>query len=320
MQYKKICAGLLAVAVVAIGVWLWKKQDKEAVVSPDVVSNESGGASGSKDDGAAVADSVDSSEWSRRWTVTGSKKDLDSVVATFKEANDCLVYHTVLGDVRDMLSDEQWNNLSSLTPEALKRMDASSARSALVVQRMKDFCDGSDQKRLAAAFNSALFEAALQGNHDAEACFVLAGPTPWDTPGVNSSAESESQLNRYLKYAPAFSQKALERADPRVAARALFRYVASPPVHPSPIDDLAKDDPLLTRRAARLASLRAIPEQRARLESYLSDFEKKEILSPAEIADADRWAAEAFRRDFSGQAPINVDSPVQCYASADLAP
>ncbi len=319
MQYKKnIYVVLVAIAVAAIGAALWWKLDEKSDVSPQVAVNGVGGGAAGMDGDGTSGSEADPSEWARRWAQTRDRKDLDSVVRSFKEANDCLAYHVSLREVDSILHDKEWDDLSRETQATLENMDASSARNVSVVRRLEKFCKGSDQRQLAEAFSSAIFNAALQGSPDAEACFVLVGPSPWQVPESGPSGKLE--MDRYLKYAPAFSQRALERGDPRVAVTALYRYVASTPVHPSAIDDLPKSDPSLTWRVARLASLRALPEQRERIEFYLSEFGKKEVVSPSEITKADAWAAETYQREFSGQPSIDVDSPVQCYSSPDLAP
>src|SRR5690606_12557552 len=133
-----------------------------------------------------------------------------------------------------------------------------------LVQRLDGFCKGSDKNQLAQVFSDAVFDAALKGSPDAQTCFLLMGPSPWQFSGAISAEKSE--LGRHSRYTPDFTQKALERADPRVAMRALSSFVNLPHGHASWTDGLPKPDPALTWRAARLASLRALPEQRARIE------------------------------------------------------
>lgn len=319
MQYKKnIYAVLIAVVVAAVGFALWWKQNDNAELSPQVEVNAEDTVSAGIAGVATTGSAAGTSEWGRRWAEARDRKDLDSVVRSFKEANDCLAYHVSLREVDSILHDKEWEDLSRETQATLEDMDASSARNISVVRRLEGFCKGSDQSQLADAFSNTVFNAALQGSPDAEACFVLLGPSPWQVSGLAPSGALE--LDRYLKHAPAFTQRALERGDPQVAVAALYRYVASTPVHPSPTDDLPKADPSLTWRMARLASLRALPEQRVRIEHYLSELSTKGILSSSEINKANAWAEERYQREFAGKPAINVDSPVQCYSSPDLAP
>lgn len=314
---KQISAGLVVVAIVAIGVLQWRQQDTNPTAPPQTSSNGSSVATDDQDAGSKSATKVESSEWARRREATRGTQDLDSIVGAYKGANDCLVYHSVLHEVDSMLNGKQWNDLSGETLVALENMDVTSARNLSIVRKLEAFCSGSDQRALAEVFSNAVFDAALRGKSDAEVCFVLSSISRLKS--AESASSLESQVDRYLKYAPAFSQKALERGDPRVAVKALSRYVASPSVHPSWLDNLSTADPNLTWRVARLASLRSLPEQRARMEYDLSELGKRGVLSPSEITRADAWAVETFEREFSGQAPINVDSPVQCYSSPELA-
>jgi hypothetical protein len=139
---------------------------------------------------------------------------------------------------------------------------------------------------------------------------------------MSQSADWRAFLrNRYLKYAPIFMQSALERGDPYVADWALYQYIASPPVdRPSTLQEIPKADPYLTWQAARLASLRALPDQRKRLEDWLAQLKEQNLLQPDDINRADAWARETYEQDFAGQPPLNLDSATSCYSSPDLAP
>lgn len=317
MQYRKQIRAVVALAgVCVIGAWLWWHVDPRQV----------GSSSEALDRGESVADgspvemrsstSSDSSEWAGRWVATRNNQDLSSVVNTFKVAADCLAYHDAASELSAMAADTRLDDLSKETLETLQNMDVSSARYVSLVQNLQGLCKGTDKNQLIQVFSNAVFDAALRNDPDAQTCFLLLGPSAWQ--GTGSIPEAKSEIGRYKEYTPAFTQKALERADPRVAAGALASYVASSMGHASWTDGLPKPDPVLTWRAARLASLRALPEQRARLEIELSEFGKKGVLSPSEITGADAWAAEVFEKEFSGQAPINIDVALPCFSSPDL--
>lgn len=315
MRHKyKILAALLLVA--GGSAYLWGERDSESdrSASSQVTSNESGQLS----DAGAGDVSQRPSERARHREATRGSGDLDSTVLTFKQATDCLAYHEAVSEVRSLLKDERLEDLSNETLETLRAMDTASARNVSLVERLEQFCKGSDKSQLARVFSNAVFDAALKGNPDAQACFLLMGPSPWQGSGPISGGTAE--IRRHSQYAPEFTQKALQRADPRVAVRALHSYVASPTGHASWTDGLPMPDPVLTWRGARLASLRALPDQRAVIELQLSTFGKTGVLSPSDIQSADRWARGTFEREFRGEDAINVDSAVPCYSSQDLAP
>lgn len=315
MRHKyKILTALLLVA--GGSAYLWGGQDSESnrSASSQVTSNESGQLSG-----AGTGDaSQRPNESARHREATRGHGDSGSTVLTFKQATDCLAYHEAVSEVRSMLEDERLEDLSDETLETLRAMDTASARNVSLVERLEAFCKGSDRDQLARVFSNAVFDAALKGDPDAQACFLLMGPSPWQGSGPIPAAAAE--IGRYSQHAPEFTQKALQRADPRVAVRALHSYVKSPTGHASWTDGLPKPDPVLTWRGARLASLRARPDQRAVIELQLSAFGTTGVLSPSDIQSADRWAQGTFEREFRGEDAINVDSPVPCYSSQDLAP
>ncbi|WP_132864817.1 hypothetical protein [Stenotrophomonas sp. ATCM1_4] len=321
MQYKgKILVVVALVVAVVFGFWLWWRPANSVV--PRMVSAEAAGEadveSARAGDGPAPAGRT---VWARRFATGQGAGDTDLLVSAIKDANDCLLYHVKRRELGYMVEDERWADLSSKTPETLRNMDASSAESLLVVQRLEGSCQDSDEAQLIALVNSAVFDAALKGNAEAESCFVLFGPAPGHGPGNPPSGESaEVLLERYVKYAPEFGARALERGDPRVGVKALLAYTLPPPRHYSAVDELPKADPILTWRAARLASLRALPMQREMIDEALSKFAKMDVISPSEIEKGDAWAKEAFEREFKGQSPINVESPTDCYATPELVP
>lgn len=319
MKYKKAIytATLLVVIGGGCGWLLWHK-DLASGEPPQVMANGNDIAA----NGTAVEmvdpKPVDSSEWARTWAAARGNKDLGSIVRTFQQATDCLAFHDAVGEVNSMLKDESLGDLSKETLATLQRMDASSARNVSLIQRLDGLCKGSDKNQLVHAFSDAVFEAAMKGSTEAQTCFLLMGPSPWQ--GSRQIAAGEFEVRRYTTYAPGFTQKALERADPRIGVKALASYVESSQGHTSLSDGLPQPDPALTWRAARLASLRALPEQRSIIEYRLTVFRDAGGLSSLAVKQADDWAKEAFDREYAGQSPIDVDSPVECYSSPDLAP
>ncbi len=318
MQQKRIIPVVLLLVIgVGVALWVWLESDSMPVKTAQTVEGD-----GAEVGGKPVQKSSDalpqSNEWERRWLVARNSQDLDSVVLAFKQAADCLAYHDAVNTIQAMGKDNGLDDISEETLSTLRNMGGSSARYALLVQRLQGFCKGSDNNRLVQAFSSTVLDAALKGSPDAQTCFLLMGPSAWQ--GSGSVPNADAIFRRHIQYTPEFTQKALERADPRVAVRSLYRYVASPQGHASWTDGLPKPDPALTWRAARLASLRAGPEQRADIEQELTVLGEMGVLSAEVIAEADDWAKRTFNAQFVGQAPINLDSPVPCYSSPDLAP
>jgi len=240
-----------------------------------------------------------------------------ALIEVFKHANDCLLYHEARDRLDALLGDEQWNDLSSLSQPRLKRLDESSAKDMSIVQRLSETCAGTDPIHLADQSVEATFSAALQGDAIAEACFAVQGPTPW---GLATTGKDQSALfTRYVRYVPEFRRRALEADNPLIAKLTLFNYTATV-MHPSRLDTIPKEDPVLTWRAARLASLRTSDEERLALESQLEAFAGMGWISPAQITAADAWAKNRFDQKYSGGPPIDLGSFAYCYASSDLLP
>lgn len=299
------------VGVAAIGLWRWEHHR----VSPSSSSLHEVVDAAQKQQ----ATKADSSEWARRLSARKGGDDLESATRTFKEASDCLLYYAALREIDSYVNDERLDDLSNRTLASLENIDATSRRYLSIARQTEALCIGSDRTALLKEYINAILKAALLGSPDAESCFVISNPAPVD--GREVSADLMHSLEkRYAKYAPLFTKNALERGDPYVAGSALYRYIASPPVHPSLLDDVPKADPYMTWRAARLASLRATPEQRKRLEGDLAMFEEQHLLGPEEIQRADAWARATYERDFSGQPPLDLDAQAPCYSSPELAP
>jgi len=247
----------------------------------------------------------------------GSGNDAEVATRGFKAANDCLLYHSARNELNSILGDERLVDLSSETPATLKDLDATTSRYLAIVRETERYCIGSNREELAQAYSDAIFEAALSGSPDAESCFVTSNVSPLEIPGAIEYRRLE---DRYIEYAPIFTENALERFDPYVAERVLYRYTASPGSHPSRLDHMPKPDPYLTWQMARLASLRALPEQRARIEKMLVQFEEQHSLEAGQIDRADAWAQAVYEREFSARPPVDLDRQVPCYSTPSLAP
>lgn len=241
---------------------------------------------------------------------------LQAVVRRFKESSDCLLYHTARNEIEYLLSDERLGDLAERTHQTLEYTDTQTERYLRILRRTEASCSSTDQIALAHAYADAVLEAALLGDPDAQSCFVLAG-TGW-RPEIDPAA-AKIWFDRYLRYAPDFMEISLERGDPYVATRTLYRSTSSPSLSPSEMDAMKLPDALLIYRAAKLASLRALPEQRARMERRLAVLKERSHLQSDAITVADEWAGATYAREFAGQQPINPESYAPCYSSPHLA-
>ena len=318
---KKAIALLVLISLIAISIWLWRRHETSSV-SPTQASSVSIQArqQANTTPANAIAAPTDSSDWARHQAARMNANDVESLTRSFKEANDCLLYHAARHELNAILNDERLADLSKETLATLENIDATSSKYLWIARQTESFCRGSDQNALAQVYIDTMFKAAKLGSPDAESCFVISkASSPSGT--ISPTAEwMDMLLDRYLKYAPTFTQKALERGDPRVAADALYQYIKSPGIHPSRMDDVQKADPYLTWQAARLASLRVLPEQRRVLEERLALFKQQNLLRPDDIERADEWARATYEREHAGQPPINLYSHAPCYSSPDLAP
>ncbi len=311
---KKSLVLLTIIGIAAVGIWQWRQhQASPAPLPPErgVVAPQAQQAP------RATAATTDTSAWARRHAARKNANDVESVTRTFKEASDCLLYHSARHELKSFLDDERLDDLSKETLATLENIDAASSRYLSIVRQTEAFCSGSDREVLAQVYTDAILKAALMGNPDAESCFVISSISPLETTNAASQRFLE---DTYLKYAPIFTQNALERGDPYVAGMALYQHIKSYSTHPSRLDDLQRADPYLTWRAARLASLRVLPEQRVRLQDRLALFAEQNLLQSDDIKRADAWARATYEREFAGQPPINLDAQVPCYSSPDLAP
>lgn len=318
MRYLNKTLLLLAIICIAgVGGWQLLRHDL-GLSGPQAVEPEKQELSAAPASRPArAAASADSSDSVQRQATRDDADGVEAVTRAFKEARDCLAYHAVREELSTVLNDERLQDLSGESPASLERIDATTSRQLSIARLAERSCIGSDKKALAEVYADAIFKAALQGSPDAESCYVIAGVSSIE---AGSSLSLELLEERYLKHAPAFTRNALERGDPYVAANALYRYSASEAMHPSRLDDVAKPDPYLTWRAARLASLRALPDQRLQLEHRLERFRQQNLLRPDEIERADAWAKATYRREFAGRPPIDLNSHVPCHSSPDLAP
>jgi hypothetical protein len=322
MRYTRKILVLLALSgVAAIGTWQWWRLEARSALPPEeagAVRSQGQIVSPQPQQSNYMADAkADSSEWARRNAARKNANDIESVTRTFKEANDCRLYHTARHELGAMLNDERLDDLSGRSLAFLEHIDATSSRYLTIARQTEALCAGTDPDELARVYSDAILKAALMGNPDAESCFVTGDLYPIKI----TSDESQRYFDdRYLRYAPNFMQNALKRGDPHVAAYALYRQLPPQGGHLSVVDNLPKADPYLTVKMARLAALRALPENRKIIDDQLTMFEELNLLEPEEFKRAQAWALETYEREFAGQPPINLYSQPHCYSSPDLAP
>ena len=300
----------VVVACLAAGSWLWLRMQAEDHLPVDTQAVP--------DQAIAVnAPEADGGKWARRMSAWRAASDLPSVSKAFQESRRCVLYHAALSAIDSELNDERMDDLSRETLATLESMDSTTRWYLAILDQTKSLCAGSNERETANVYSDVLLKAALMGDEGAETCFVLTGEQI-----VSESERTAESLaareERYIEYAPALVQKALERADPYVAAQALYRYIASQPVHPSRLDDLPKANPYLTWQGARLASLIVTPQQRERLEGDLEAFRKQEHLQPDAITKADESAKAIYQRDYADKPVIDLDAQAPCYPGLDL--
>lgn len=290
--------------------WVWLRKQPEGASSVDALAT-------ADQENAVNPPEADGEKWVKRMAAWRAASDLSSVSKAFQESRRCVLYHAAIKEIDSELNDDRRGDLSGETLATLESMDSTTRWFLAILNQTKAMCAGSDERETATIYSDLLLRAALMGDQGAETCFVLTGQQVASESERNEVSMAAQQF-RYMEYAPTMTQNALERADPYVAAQALYRYVASSPVHPSRLDDLPKADPYLTWQAARLASLRAMPEQRARLEHRLEVFREQHHLQPDAIAKADEWAKAIYERDYAGQPAIDLDAPAPCFPGLDL--
>lgn len=318
---KKVLVLLVIIGAGVVGAWQWRV---ESDLDPHFPEDEIGAIEvRHQADAEAIELGYKAAKFDSdligRPVLQEKADDIESAVRLFRKSSNCLLYHAARRGLDTILNDKRLDDLSDETLATLESLDARSMRYLEIVRQTEAHCVDSNPDALARVYIDSILKAALSGDADAESCFVIGNVSP--TKEVSASAEWMALLTgRYLKYAPIFTTKALERADPYVAANALYRYIEVSVIHPSAMDNMEKADPHLVWRMARLASLRALPEQRARLEYGLNEFEKLDLLSLEDINRADDWAVETYQREFADQAPIDLDSQAPCHPSLDLAP
>lgn len=161
-------------------------------------------------------------------------------------------------------------------------MDESLKQSLSVLEKTKALCAGANQT-VARTFMTSVLDAAIKGDADAQSCFVVTGAVI-PSPEAMLSGKYAIFGNSAVAACKSILKLALERADPYVAKKIILQFTTSPSSQPSLQDNPTRLDPTLILRAARLASLRAPPEQRQSLEDSLSEFEKLKLIPDNEMA------------------------------------
>lgn len=266
------------------------------------------GARGLSTGGGGIRNRTDRSLWAQRVAVRRTSQDDDSLVATFKESYICLSYFAAQKSMGNILTHDD-GDLEQETYASLEYLDREYQRLQEVVGRGARLCAGADVANVERQYIESLWAAASAGVPDAQSCFVIRGPFFPRSTGIYSS---DHWLDMYLEHAPRFADQALARNDPYVAYWALWKYIGSDPVHPSKIDSLAKADPALVRKMARLAMLRALPDKQEDLDNMIRQFDTRQSLSDAQTGFADNWALSTFEQTYSRQPRIDLEDFPTC--------
>ena len=261
-----------------------------------------------------------SSEWARRLAARGNASDLRSTTETFKESGNCLQYFIALHEIATNQDNGHLNSTPQAATPTLAGTNPNLQKASHVLQQTEFFCSGSDEESVARAYMSSVLNAALLGDADAQSCFIITGAAVPSPKAMLSGKYTQYLESRYIEHAAAFTQSALERADPYVAENAIYKYIESPSLHPSARDTLPLANPYLTFRAARLASLRALPEQSASLQKILATIEKLDLLTHDEIASADEWAQATYERDYSDSKKLDLNRFTPCHSLKETTP
>jgi hypothetical protein len=244
----------------------------------------------------------DTSEWARRLAARGDRRDLDAVIETFQESMQCQHYYAALEMLQAVIADPRKEDLSTLSLNELAEMDDTATLEQAVIDRTRALCEGSDRAAVERAYHLAMLDAALRGDPDAQTCFLRDGGS---TPNWNAQ-EYQLMGTRYAEVRRSFTEAGLGRTDPYVGYRELSRYLRATgpdPLPPSPLEPLP--DIVRLWEVARLASLRAPPELRLRVENMLGSVAERELISPEDIARADAWAQATWKKEFADQPPFD---------------
>ena len=254
---------------------------------------------------------TNTSEWARRQALRKKTPSLESTVETFKESGNCLYYFIArFATNKDHPEEDTTPERRLLWQEVLKKTET--------------LCQGANEETVARAFMVAVWEAAKQGDADAQSCFVISRS---NFPTVNDemSARYRKYLQtRYIEYAPSIIQSALERGDPYVADMLIYRHFPTGFVADNPRTEemIPPPDPYLIFRAEQLALYRSSPEStvHANIKERLNRFIKLEILSDDEIIRAEDWAKTTFAREYANTTPIDPSKQTPCHSIAGNAP
>lgn len=266
------------------------------------------------------AQNHDPSEWEHRLAARGGASDLESISQTFKDSGNCLRYFVALHEVRAIQGDDRLNDLSKETLKTVDSMDESLKQSLSVLEKTKALCAGANQELVARTFMTSVLDAAIKGDADAQSCFVVTGAVIPSPEAMLSGKYTRYLETRYLQHANKFTKLALERADPYVAKKIVLQFTTSPSSQPSLQDNPTRLDPALILRAARLASLRALPEQRQSLEDSLSEFERLKLIPDNEIRRANDWAETIYAREFYDKPKLDLNSFGSCSSLQETSP
>ncbi|MFN3704269.1 hypothetical protein [Thermomonas sp.] len=307
MRTSRIIAVFVLASLVVFAAFLWQRLENQNERKSNEVEVDFPEPLHSL--GFPLANKTKPSEWARRQAAREGVSDMETVVEAFRESGNCLQYFVAQHEMATINGDAR--NAGGASSDD---MGISLRRYEAILDQTKDLCSGSDEETVARVYMASVLRAALQGDADAQSCFVISGSVI-PSPKVMVSGRYTKYLeSRYLAHVATFTQSALERGDPYVGRNAINRYLSSPATHDSMRDTLPLPDPYLTLRASYLASLIALPAQRASLEKSISTFEKLHILPNSEIISARKWAEDAFARNYSNAQKIDLGSFTPCHS------
>lgn len=237
--------------------------------------------------------------------------DLAAAIQLFEESHECWLYHKILKEAAPAaLADNRVLESGSSDADDFDQEDAELGRLQHIIDTATPLCAGSDASQVEMLFETSLLRAAKQGHIPAQSCF-LSGPK---IPRSASADHARAIVDEYMQYAPVFAGNVLENGGEWPAVRRVaHRLVASPPMHPSQMDEIPLPDPLLAWRAVRLNFYRTRPEQQQLMIRLLDGIADRYDLSELELQIADQWAQSAFDTNFADQPPLeDVENTYSC--------
>ena len=219
--------------------------------------------------------------------------DVDAAARLFRDLDRCSRQRATAWRNAAAMDDLTGQQVKDLRPEQLRThqmlLDAMELRQQSA-RNTQALCDGVDEAMLGTLVAN-LAQAARLGDKEARACYLGRGPL-YDPRSLLAHPES---LRAYRSDATTMIDAGLAAGDWRIVD--LLRHAYEPGAQ-GLLAGLVAADPAGHYRYLKLYRLGAEPHRAARLDRELAAAFAN--LTPAQVADADRWAQSALRNGFDG--------------------